>query len=78
VQTETPPYKYVTIEGPVTVAGKPDFERDVRAVAIRYLGEQMGEMYLAATAAEHEAAVLVRITPERWETVDFSTFGAQP
>ena len=75
VQTETPPYKYVTVEGPAAIAGKPDQERDVRAVAIRYLGPQMGEMYLAATAAENEAAVLVRIKPERWGTVDYSSFG---
>lgn len=76
VQTETPPYKYVTVEGPVTIAGRPEWERDVREVALRYLGPQMGEMYLAATAAEHETAVLVRLRPERWQSVDFSTFGS--
>jgi PPOX class probable F420-dependent enzyme len=75
VQTETPPYKYVTVEGPATIGDKPDQERDVRAVAIRYLGPQMGEMYLAATAAENANAVLVRIRPERWGTVDYSSFG---
>ena len=75
VQTETPPYKYVTVEGPATVVGRPDHERDVRAVAIRYLGPKMGEMYLAATAVEHEVAVLVRLMPERWQSVDFTRFG---
>src|SRR5262245_44490679 len=34
VQTETAPYKYVSIEGPVQL-GVPDFERDVRAMAYR-------------------------------------------
>src|SRR5262245_42415817 len=76
VQTETPPYKYVRVEGKATIAGRPDWERDVRAVALRYLGPQMGEMYLAATAAEHETAVLVRLVPERWESVDFTKFGS--
>jgi nitroimidazol reductase NimA-like FMN-containing flavoprotein (pyridoxamine 5'-phosphate oxidase superfamily) len=76
VQTETPPYQYVTVEGPATIAGRPDWERDVRAVALRYLGTKMGEMYLAATAVEHESAVLVRLRPERWQTVDFSRFGS--
>jgi PPOX class probable F420-dependent enzyme len=75
VQTETPPYQYVTVEGPVAIGGAPDWERDVRAVALRYLGPQMGEMYLAATAAEHETAVLVRLTPQRWDSVDFAKFG---
>jgi hypothetical protein len=36
----------------------------------------MGEMYLAATAAENERAVLVRLTPERWQTMDFTKFGS--
>ena len=76
VQTEAPPYKYASVEGPVRIVGAPDFERDIRAVAIRYLGKEMGEMYLAAAAAEQEGAVLVEMTPERWLTVDYSkSFG---
>jgi PPOX class probable F420-dependent enzyme len=75
VQTETPPYKYVSVEGPISIAGAPDRERDVREVARRYLGPEMGEMYLAATVAEHENAVLVRLRPERWLTADFARFG---
>jgi hypothetical protein len=76
VQTETPPYQYVSVEGPVTIVDRPDWERDVREVALRYLGPKMGEMYLAATAVEHESAVLVRLEPERWQSVDFSKFGS--
>jgi nitroimidazol reductase NimA-like FMN-containing flavoprotein (pyridoxamine 5'-phosphate oxidase superfamily) len=72
VQTETPPYKYASVEGPVRIAGAPDFARDVRATALRYLGEAMGEMYLAATAAEREGSVLVELVPERWLTVDYA------
>jgi hypothetical protein len=30
VQTETPPYRYVSVEGPVTL-GVPDYERDIPA-----------------------------------------------
>lgn len=71
VQTETAPYQYVSIEGPVTV-GAPDFERDVRAMAHRYLGEQMGEMYLQMTADERINSILVSVTPERWITVDYT------
>ncbi len=74
-QTETPPYKYVTVEGPIVVAGRPDHQRDVREVALRYLGPELGELYLAATAAEHETALLVRLRPERWLTADFNRFG---
>ena len=66
---------YATVEGPATIDPTFDWERDVRAVALRYLGEQMGELYLTATAADHENAVLIRLKPERWQTVDFSKFG---
>jgi nitroimidazol reductase NimA-like FMN-containing flavoprotein (pyridoxamine 5'-phosphate oxidase superfamily) len=76
VQTETMPYMYVSVEGRVTIVDKPDFERDVREVALRYLGEKMGETYLAATTVEHETAMLVRLRPERWQTVDFTKFGS--
>ena len=76
VQTETPPYKYASVEGPATIGGTPDYERDFRAMAVRYLGAQMAEMYLAATASEREGAVLVEVVPERWLTVDYAkSFG---
>jgi uncharacterized protein len=74
VQSETPPYQYVSIEGPVAI-GTPDHERDVRQVALRYLGEQMGELYLASTADDPEPAILVELRPERWFSVDYSQLG---
>ena len=74
VQSETPPYRYVTIEGPATIT-VPDYERDIRPTALRYLGPQMGETYLRATAAEHAAAVLVTVKPVRWLTVDYGKWG---
>ena len=72
VQTETAPYEYVTVEGPATV-GEPDCERDIRGVAIRYLGDRLGETYLAMTAEQRvaEGEVLVSVHPERWLTADF-------
>ena len=74
VQTETPPYQYVSIEGPITL-GTPDYEADVRQVALRYLGEQMGEMYLAGSAQDPEPTVLIELRPERWFSVDYSQLG---
>jgi PPOX class probable F420-dependent enzyme len=74
VQTEAPPYKYVSIEGPVVIGEPIDPERDVRQMAYRYLGPEMGEAYLQMTADEFArgANVLVRVTPERWFSVDYS------
>ena len=71
VQTETAPYKYVSIEGP-TAIGTPDYERDARAIAYRYLGQQMGDWYLQTTASEHANSILVTLKPERWLTVDYN------
>jgi PPOX class probable F420-dependent enzyme len=72
VQTETAPYKYVSVEGPASL-GPVDYERDVRAIAYRYLGREMGDMYLAATeeVRRRDGEVLVRLKPQRWYTVDY-------
>ena len=67
VQNETPPYRYVMVEGPVTVATA---DRDILAVAIRYLGEEMGREY-AAQNPPTDASVIARLTPERWLTTDY-------
>lgn len=77
VQSETPPYQYVSIEGPATVSAAIDEERDIRQVAVRYLGEQMAEMYLSMMAAEPTPGgnVLVELTPERWFSVDYTKLG---
>jgi nitroimidazol reductase NimA-like FMN-containing flavoprotein (pyridoxamine 5'-phosphate oxidase superfamily) len=73
VQTETAPYQYVSIEGPAVVTDELDFELDVRQMAIRYLGKEIGEAYLAMTAGEREqhGTVIIELTPERWITVDY-------
>lgn len=77
VQTETPPYEYVSIEGPATIEGPPDFERLVKPTAYRYLGEEMGAAYLELTKAERAGSVLVRVKPERWITVDYHKMVAE-
>ena len=73
-QTETPPYKYVSVEGPIIATEAADLERDLRAVARRYLGIEGGDHYIEQTRDAHEHAenVLIRMRPERWLTVDFA------
>jgi nitroimidazol reductase NimA-like FMN-containing flavoprotein (pyridoxamine 5'-phosphate oxidase superfamily) len=77
VQSEAPPYQYVSIEGPATIEGPPDFEGVVKPMAYRYLGKQMGAAYLELTRAEREGSVIVRMRPERWITVDYNKMAAQ-
>jgi nitroimidazol reductase NimA-like FMN-containing flavoprotein (pyridoxamine 5'-phosphate oxidase superfamily) len=72
-QTETPPYKYVSVEGPITSIGKPDLERDERPMAHRYLGQELGDGYIESTRGEGDADnILVKMRPERWLTIDYS------
>lgn len=73
VQTETPPYQYVSVEGPIIATEAADLERDVRLLAHRYLGVEMGDRYIEQTRYAHEHAenVLIRTRPERWLTVGY-------
>jgi len=70
-QTETPPYKYVSIEGPIAAIERADLERHRRALAHRYLGRELGDRYIAGSAAEDEGSIVVRVKTERWLTVDY-------
>ena len=70
-QTETPPYKYVSVEGPVVAIEPADLERDRRPLARRYLGTEVGDSYIESTR-DLVGNVLVRMRPERWLTVDYA------
>ena len=45
---------------------------DIRTTAVRYLGKEMAEVYLASLATEQGAAVLAELLPEHWLTVDYA------
>jgi PPOX class probable F420-dependent enzyme len=74
VQTENPPYKYVSVEGAIVSTEAADIERDLRPLARRYLGETMGDRYVEETRnlPTHNNNVLIRMRPERWLTTDYS------
>lgn len=72
VQSEELPYKYVSVEGPVAV-GDADVDTDVRPIARRYLGNELGDAYVTSTRAENPAGdIVARLRPERWQTVDYA------
>ena len=71
VQDERPPYRYVSVEGPVTLTTEP---HDVTDLAIRYLGPDLGRQYAAANPPNDNTAV-VRLTPERSLTCDYGKTG---
>ena len=77
-QTEASPYMYVSVEGPVSSVAPVRDSEAVRALARRYLGVKGGDAYVAATwtGYEKDPNVLVRIRPERWLTVDYTSFAS--
>jgi len=73
VQSETPPYKFVSIEGPVTNVRPSDKDRDERLMARRYLGEKMGDVYIEVSKTDptNQPGLIVTMRPETWFTSDF-------
>jgi PPOX class probable F420-dependent enzyme len=68
VQNEVMPYKYVTVEGPTAIS---DVDDEVeRSLAHRYLGAEIGEIYLDSVA--DTVSRVVRLTPTRWRTTDYT------
>lgn len=73
VQSEQPPYKYVSVEGPVARIEPADVERHTRPLAHRYLGREMGDRYVEATHGSGGGeSILVRMRPRRWLSVDYA------
>jgi len=72
-QTETPPYQYVSVEGPIVTLERAELERHTRVLAHRYLGKEGGDAYIKATGAsdESDGSIVVSMRPERWLTVDY-------
>jgi len=69
VQVETPPYRYVTAEGPVTGI-EPADDATVRDIAIRYLGEDEGNAFTDENLGSD--SIIIRMSPQRWLSTDYS------
>jgi PPOX class probable F420-dependent enzyme len=68
-QDENPPYRYVSVEGPV-VFDEPDLDERL-AMARRYLGTDGGDRYVADNPDPDDENVIIRMTPEHWLSVDY-------
>jgi uncharacterized protein len=72
-QDGTPPYRYVTVAGPVAAIEAVDLERDLRPLARRYLGVEGGDRWVeengGSTAGQGD--VLIRLRPQSWLSADF-------
>ena len=68
VQTEDPPYKYVSVEGAIVSMSGEDGE--ILPMAKRYLGEKLGVAY--AEQSNEAESLDVRVLPDNWLAVDYS------
>jgi nitroimidazol reductase NimA-like FMN-containing flavoprotein (pyridoxamine 5'-phosphate oxidase superfamily) len=72
VQTEVPPYKYVSVEGAVTKTEHTVDPDERRRMAHRYLGQEFGDLYIESTEDQAAGNVVFRMTPESWMTTDYA------
>ncbi|MBO0702848.1 MAG: pyridoxamine 5'-phosphate oxidase family protein [Candidatus Dormibacteraeota bacterium] len=70
VQDEEPPYKYVTVSGPVVETVDDADAGERLALAQRYLGEEVGRGFMAQTGGDPRSAF--RMRPTTWWNFDFS------
>ncbi|MDP6565980.1 MAG: pyridoxamine 5'-phosphate oxidase family protein [Alphaproteobacteria bacterium] len=77
VQTETRPYKYVSVEGPITRIGTATTDDHLLPMAQRYRGEADGRSYAESLreALASGSRMLVHMAPERWLTLDYAKAG---
>ncbi|MFL6053715.1 MAG: PPOX class F420-dependent oxidoreductase [Actinoallomurus sp.] len=69
VHNDDPPYRYVSVEGPVTSVEEPAGQAELDALAHRYLGPELGDRYLEST--DTDGLALIRVRPEHWSSADF-------
>ena len=74
MQQETPPYKYVSVEGPVVAIEPIQLERDLRPLVNRYLDQEESDNFIDGLGGESAGTgdILVRMKPERWLSEDYS------
>jgi hypothetical protein len=69
VQTETAPYQYVSVEGPVTLTRE---RGDALGMATRYLGAELGRWYVDSNPHDDDDVLLSRLRPQHWRTFDYN------
>ena len=69
VQDDSPPYRYVSVEGPVVSEEELD-PAERLAMARRYLGTAGGDRYVADNPDPGRSNVAFRMRPERWLSQD--------
>ena len=69
VQTETLPYKYVTVEGPVVEIDRAPTEEEALAITVRYLPADEATQWVKDNLGAD--SLLVRMRPDKWLSTDY-------
>ncbi|MEU5424982.1 pyridoxamine 5'-phosphate oxidase family protein [Streptomyces olivoreticuli] len=77
VQDENRPYRYVSVEGPVTSVTDPVDPVLREAMARRYLDPEEARAYLTATSDQLKDDITFRMRPQHWRTANFAAFAAE-
>ncbi|HEX4248681.1 MAG TPA: pyridoxamine 5'-phosphate oxidase family protein [Pseudonocardia sp.] len=70
VQHATPPYKYVSVAGPIVAIEPETSAEDLESMARRYFDGEALAGYLKSL--EGSTVATLRMRPERWNSTDFS------
>jgi hypothetical protein len=69
VQTETLPYKYVTVEGPVVEIDRAPTEEEALSITARYLPADEATQWVKDNLGAD--SLLVRMRPQQWLSTDY-------
>lgn len=76
-QSESPPYRYVSVEGPVVAVEDGVDKAEWEALAHRYLDRDTAVAYLRMNQRQLDEYITLRMRPRRWRTADFTAFARQ-
>lgn len=73
-QQEARPYRYVSVEGPITDIVHYDIDSDLKAMAARYLGEAGSVGFIEGMRAKYAQGHGIKVTmhPEHWLSADYT------
>lgn len=74
-QTQEMPYRYASVEGPVTAIEDTVTVEQRRELARRYLGDEGADGYIEATRDTTDRMCAIHIRPEHWLTRDYTKAG---
>jgi len=74
-QTEEMPYRYASVEGPVTAIEDTVTVEQRWELARRYLGDEGADGYIEATRGVTDRMCAIHIRPEHWLTHDYTKAG---